>query len=273
MGASNGGVGGGSSGAGSSKGAGGAGKLLGAGGKAGGNGLGGAAGASGAPGASGAASGAAGVGLASAGGGDVNSAGAASAANAQGGTSANIGGASAVSSGGQAPDVTVDEAPPFFSEYVEGSSSFKALEIAANAPRELAGCEIGIYTNGSTKRWRSIELSGLVSREKVLVICSPELAALVPACSSSGGLSFTGNDVLLLSCSGTVVDAFGRLGEDPGPSGWGAPNGRTNDVTLRRFCDAAHGDVEPNDAFDPALDWSEAPLDSFEDLGVYCAAP
>jgi hypothetical protein len=112
-----------------------------------------------------------------------------------------------------------------------------------------------------------------VSEHDVKAICTSELAAKVPACVSSGALSFTGNDVLLLSCTNEIMDVFGRLGEDPMQNGWGAPTRRTTDITLRRNCDVIQGDRDPNDPFDPGLEWQEAPLDSFEDLGVRCAAP
>ncbi|MGC4088698.1 MAG: hypothetical protein QM756_12525 [Polyangiaceae bacterium] len=164
-------------------------------------------------------------------------------------------------------------APPFFSEYVEGTSNYKALEIAAGEARSLLGCQIEIYANGADKRSRTIALGGVATREGPLVVCTPQLVSLVAACSLSEALSFTGNDVVLLVCDGRVVDAFGRLLEDPGENGWGTQPTRTADVTLRRACDVTRGDSDPNDAFDPAREWLPAALDSFNNLGVHCAAP
>jgi hypothetical protein len=189
------------------------------------------------------------------------------------------GGASAASGagGGGASGSDGFAHPPFFSEYIEGSGSEKALEIAADAPVDVSGCQIEIYANGASKRSRIIALGALLvdgaiaSRESPLVVCSPELAALSSSCALSETLPFTGNDTILLTCAGNVVDAFGRLLEDPGANGWGTPPRRTSDVTLRRSCGITQGDPDPNDAFDPALEWEEAPLDAFDDLGVHCA--
>ncbi|HWA76525.1 MAG TPA: hypothetical protein VG937_29520 [Polyangiaceae bacterium] len=162
--------------------------------------------------------------------------------------------------------------PPFFSEYVEGSGSYKALELAIAEPGRLEGCAIRIYANGSLTASRTIALTGVLTPETPLVICSSQLAALGGVtCDLNESLPFNGNDVVLLVCDEDVVDAFGQLGNDPGNAGWGSAPLRTQDQTLRRACTITEGDREPNDPFDLAANgWLSAGTDVFDGLGLRC---
>lgn len=195
------------------------------------------------------------------------------ASNAGAGSFGGAGGFGGAESGGGGEGGGAPRPSPFFSEYVEGSASYKALEVAASAPRELSGCQIEVYANGSSKRSRIIELNGVVEREHPLVVCTPELASLIASCELVESLSFTGNDAVVLVCDGASADAFGRISEDPGATGWGTAPLRTADITLRRACALNEGDHDATDDFDPATEWISAGLDAFDDLGVHCAAP
>jgi hypothetical protein len=162
--------------------------------------------------------------------------------------------------------------PPFFSEYVEGSGNYKALELAIAEPGHLEGCTVRVYANGSLAASRTIVLTGLLTPETPLVICSPQLAVLSGvSCDLSESLPFNGNDVVLLACDDSVVDAIGQLGNDPGSAGWGTASLRTQELTLRRACSVVEGDHEPNDPFDLAANsWFSAGTDAFDGLGVRC---
>jgi hypothetical protein len=165
--------------------------------------------------------------------------------------------------------------PPLFSEYVEGTGSNKALELASVEPRRLDGCVIRMYANGAVNASRSIPLTGIVMPEAPIVICSPQLSALLGVvCDFSETLPFNGNDAIVLSCDGDVVDSIGQLGSDPGEAGWGSGALWTQDRTLRRRCAISAGDREPSDAFEPSADgWTSTDTDTFDGLGVRCEPP
>jgi hypothetical protein len=102
------------------------------------------------------------------------------------------------------------------------------------------------------------------------VVCSPTLAARLPACTHSATLTFNGNDAVLLACDGAVVDAIGTLGQDPGASGWGSGDARTTDMTLQRDCAVTAGDPDPSDPFEPDLQWIAVGADATKGLGSHC---
>ncbi|HEY6077698.1 MAG TPA: hypothetical protein VIW29_02785, partial [Polyangiaceae bacterium] len=134
-------------------------------------------------------------------------------------------------------------APPelYFSEYVEGPSSTKALEIYVVLATSLEGCDLLTYFNGSLEPAR-LALHGDVTPGSAYVLCSSQLAAAEPGrCDRSTNLTFNGNDSLALACAGSVLDVFGQIGVDPGPS-WG--DGASIDHTLRRSCSVMRGRVD-----------------------------
>ena len=154
----------------------------------------------------------------------------------------------------------------YFSEYVEGSSSYKALEIAARDASTLAGCRLVTYFNGSLTG-SGIALDGVLARGAVTTLCSTALAALLGApCARATNLTFNGDDAVALECDGVTLDVIGQLGVDPGDA-WGDATASTLNQTLRRRC-ASGADADGSDAFEPARDWLALPLDTFEGVGV-----
>ena len=163
-------------------------------------------------------------------------------------------------------------APPsvIFSEYVEGSSSYKALEVRALAPGVLDGCRIATYSNGNSgpKPSASVALSGTLTADATLVVCSAALSELLGAvCTLTASLSFNGNDALVLECGEQTLDVIGQVGLDPGEA-WTSGDASTANRTLRRRCAVTHGDTERADGFDPALEWVALPTDDFGGLGL-----
>jgi hypothetical protein len=155
-----------------------------------------------------------------------------------------------------------------FSEYVEGSSKLKALELFALAGGTLEGCELQTYSNGKTEPTR-IALHGALETGALHVLCTTDLATAQPAaCSRSTNLTFNGDDALALSCAGTVQDVFGEIGVDPGES-WGA--GATVDHTLQRRCEISAGRTEG--PFEIDAEWLSLGVDSFSDLGQRACEP
>jgi subtilisin-like proprotein convertase family protein len=157
----------------------------------------------------------------------------------------------------------------FISEYVEGSSSNKALEIynPSNAPVDLSAqaYKIEIYFNGSTSAANIIDLSGTVPAGGTFVIRNTAASAIT-AQQSSGVLTFNGNDAIVLKKGTGVADSFGQVGNDPG-SAWTGGGVSTVDKTLRRKPQVLQGDMIANDSFDPSLEWIQFNQDDFTGLG------
>lgn len=181
--------------------------------------------------------------------------------------------ASAVPAGA---DTTVATQPRdlFFSEYVEGSSNNKALEIynGTSADVDLADYAIAQYANGSATAGATFALSGTVAAGDVFVFAhsSADSAVLAQADQTSGAGLFNGDDALALLHGGDVVDVIGQVGFDPG-SQWGEGTTSTANNTLRRNADVCTGDVDGTDAFDPAAQWEDFVSDTFDGLGAHTA--
>ena len=94
------------------------------------------------------------------------------------------------------------------SEYVEGSSNNKAIEIyngtgaAVNLGAE--GYKVEIYFNGNTTAGQSIGLSGTLSEGDVYVLANPSADATILAAADqvSGGVLFNGDDAVVLRKGG-----------------------------------------------------------------------
>ncbi len=161
-------------------------------------------------------------------------------------------------------------APPtlFFSEYVEGSSANKALEIVAVHASLLEGCKVGAYFNGKSEASVIATLSGSLEAGQTLTLCTSTLKEqLGAACGQVGRLTFNGNDAVALSCDGKLLDVIGQIGVDPGAS-WGTGTTTTADHTLRRKCSVHAGDTNGLNDFDPNGEWQALPADTFAGLGV-----
>ncbi len=169
------------------------------------------------------------------------------------------------------------------SEYVEGSSNNKALEIynpTAEAIDLTAGdYVVQIYFNGSTLA-TAIPLTGTIPSQDVFVLANSSAAAgiLSAADQTTASLTFNGDDAVVLRSGGTggsVVDSIGVVGTDPGTE-WGSGLTSTAGNTLRRKATVKQGDLVTSDAFDPATEWDGYAEDTFDGLGVHtsdCAGP
>lgn len=187
-------------------------------------------------------------------------------AGGQGGYSANQE-ASAGSDDGTNTDPPRQPPPLWFSEYVEGSSSNKALEISSRTRSVLDGCKVCAYFNGKAEATVIASLTGVLEADRVLTLCTSTLKEKLPnACNQVGNLTFNGDDALTLSCDGTLLDVIGQLGTDPG-AGWGSEPNSTVDHTLRRRCNVDNGDVTGADLFEPSVEWQSFPIDTFDGLG------
>ncbi|MBA3539651.1 MAG: DUF4215 domain-containing protein, partial [Deltaproteobacteria bacterium] len=169
----------------------------------------------------------------------------------------------------------------FFSEYIEGSASNKAIELynPFSVPVSLAGCSLRLYSNGAATPSFTLNLTQTIAANDVLVACnSSSNATILAACDikNSSLIAFNGDDAIELVCGGKVVDSIGQIGLDPGIQ-WGTSTTPTSpstlDRTLRRKCSVTSGDTVTSDAFDPAVQWGGFAIDTLTNLGVYGCVP
>ena len=159
----------------------------------------------------------------------------------------------------------------FFSEYVEGSSNNKAVEIynGTGAPVDLSAYSVKIAFNGATTFTSSIPLTGTLAAGDVFVVANSSASTAVTdqADLKSGSLTFNGDDAVVLFKGTSQVDVIGQIGFDPG-SEWGTGNASTADNTLRRKTSVTAGDPDGTDAFDPSVQWNGFATDTFDGLGL-----
>jgi predicted extracellular nuclease len=166
----------------------------------------------------------------------------------------------------------------FFSEYIEGSSNNKALEIfnGTGAPIDLAatGYNVQMFFNGSATAGLTINLTGSVASGDVFVLAHSSAlpAVLAQADQTNGAGWFNGDDAAVLRHGTTVLDVIGQIGVDPGTE-WGTGLTSTADNTLRRKAAIEAGDSNGGDAFDPAVEWDGFATDTFDGLGFHGVPP
>ena len=159
----------------------------------------------------------------------------------------------------------------FISEYVEGSSYNKAIEIYndTGASVDLSMYQLQYYFNGGITPGHTIDLSGTLLNGDVYVVA--EDAADAPLRDLADQLDtstswFNGDDAVVLLNAGVIIDAIGQIGFDPG-SEWGSGDTSTQNNTLRRLGCVADSDAY--DIFDPAVQWQGFPQNSFDGIGLH----
>jgi predicted extracellular nuclease len=173
-----------------------------------------------------------------------------------------------------APGALAAPSDLFFSEYIEGSSNNKALEIfnGTGAPVDLAtgGYNVQMFFNGATTATLTINLNGNVANGDVFVLAqsSANATILAQADQTNGSGWFNGDDAVVLRKGTTVLDVIGQIGIDPGTE-WGTGLTSTADNTLRRKASVQTGDTNGSDAFDPAVAWDGFATDTFDGLGTH----
>lgn len=160
----------------------------------------------------------------------------------------------------------------YFSEYVEGSSNNKALEIYNSSESEinLSGYKVEYYFNGSASTGLTINLAGTVPAKGVFVLAhgsaNPAILAVANQTNSAGW--FNGDDAIVLKNGNTVLDSIGQVGVDPGTE-WGTALTSTADNTLRRKTSVTIGRTTADAAFDPSAEWEGFATDTVDGLGSY----
>ncbi len=176
---------------------------------------------------------------------------------------------------GAAFDVTecesVEPAPNglFFSEYVEGNSSNKALEIynASGVAVDLSNYLVQTYVNGDTVPRFELLMSGTLEPGEVYVICNANIENSEECDTTASVANFNGDDaVALINVSnGDTLDIIGVIGEDPG-SEWEVVDGTTQNHTIIRFPEITEGTTDWTQG---ETEWFALPVDVFDSLGSH----
>ena len=154
----------------------------------------------------------------------------------------------------------------FFSEYVEGSSFNKALEIAnfTGATVDLSVYSIRKQSNGAGAWSAGLNLTGTLNNAAVFILVDPQIALSCYAASSanlsSAQEAFNGNDAMGLFKNGVLIDVIGTF--NGGTANFAA------DETLRRKPSIS----APNVTFNKAVEWDLYAKDTCNGLGSHALA-
>ena len=184
----------------------------------------------------------------------------------------------------------------FFSEYVEGSSNNKAVEIynPTDAPIDLSSYSIERYSNGSDAVSDEMNLSGTINVGETWIITNSDTNSTnefgyimvelynmadqwAPVYPSP--LYMNGNDAMTLSKNGSIIDIIGKIGEDPGDAwtddataGFTDANGGawwTKNHTLVRKASVKSGVTTSPILFNPAAEWDSLSINTWTNLGTH----
>ena len=163
----------------------------------------------------------------------------------------------------------------FFSEYIEGSSNNKAIEIynPTNATINLTGYVIYRYNNGATAASDSLFPQGTLAPGAVWVAANPSADTLVrnQADTLHTITFYNGDDALELRqiSTGLSLDIIGVIGVDPGTN-WPVGTGATSEFTLVRKATVNQGNT--NWAVS-AGEWDVFPQNTFTFIGSHTMNP
>ncbi|MFJ6412702.1 5'-nucleotidase C-terminal domain-containing protein [Terribacillus saccharophilus] len=151
-------------------------------------------------------------------------------------------------------------AAPIVSEYVEGSSYNKAIELynPTNEPIDLSQFELAGYFNGNTEATSTLTLSGTLEAGDTYVIANPRAGeALLAAADQTNGsvINFNGNDAIALQQDGAVLDVVGEIGNDQDTA---------KDIGLIRSTDVTEGST----VF-VSEQWEVTEKDTFDTIGSH----
>ena len=160
----------------------------------------------------------------------------------------------------------------FISEYVEGSSSEKYIEIfnGTGADVDLSNYRLQLYGNGTNVANPSVTLSGTLANGAVKVYRNTSASNY--SCDANTAVNFNGDDAVALYkiSSAAYVDIVGRIGEDPGTA-WTSGSLSTLNQTLVRKSTVASGITEnPASGFPTlATEWDTYAQDTVSHLGSH----
>ena len=164
----------------------------------------------------------------------------------------------------------------FFSQYIHGSSSNKALQLYNPTQNliSLANYSIQRFSNGATSSSASINLSGTIAPNDVFVIAnsSATLSGITNnADLLSAVISHTGNDAYILLNYTDTIDKFGAIGLTGGPDfDIGTTIGGAKSHTLVRNSNVQKGQLDWSIGTN---EWTVYPLDDTTGISLHIMDP
>jgi hypothetical protein len=169
----------------------------------------------------------------------------------------------------------------FISEYIEGSSNNKALELynATGDTVDLSLYRLYRANNGSTDWQDTLSLEGELLINGVFVIANPSAdEAILSVADTTDAITFyNGDDAIALAVNneGTweIIDHFGEFGTDPG-SAWDVAGvtEATNEQTLVRKANVFSGNATALASFGTdaeTSEWIVNDANDFSNLGMH----
>ena len=164
----------------------------------------------------------------------------------------------------------------FFSEYVEGSSNNKYLEIfnGTGATVDLTNYQVILYSNGATTPSKTHPLEGNLETGHVLVLKNSKAEIYLGSTINSSATNFNGNDAVALVniSTGNYIDIIGRIGES---TYWSSEAYATTDKTLVRKATVVEGVLtNPSSGFPTlATEWDVFDQNTIDNLGSHLFSP
>lgn len=162
----------------------------------------------------------------------------------------------------------------FFSEYIEGSSNNKYIEIYNGTGNtvDLSNYKLSSYANGSPTAGTEVQLTGVLLDGQTKVYKNSGATIYSGTAENNSALNYNGNDAIALIkiSTGAYVDIIGSIGHDPGTA-WTSGSFSTADKTLRRKATVTSGlTVNPATSF-PTLstEWEVSNQDNVSNLGSH----
>jgi len=189
----------------------------------------------------------------------------------------------------------------FISEYIEGPGNNNAIEIynPTNATIDLSTYTINRYGNGATSGPDSWPLSGTIAAGEAIAVGNGQTDSIwvstywsLPvdqAFYTASGIHgsglyptpfyFNGDDAMTLEKGGSIIDIFGKVGEDPGAAwtddasaGYTDANGGTwwtKRQTLVRKASVKKGVSVNPILFNPTLEYDSLPDGTYSGMGSH----
>ncbi|MDD3712652.1 MAG: lamin tail domain-containing protein, partial [Candidatus Izemoplasmatales bacterium] len=157
-------------------------------------------------------------------------------------------------------DFTMDDL--IITEYIEGSSNSKAIEIynGTGASIDLSSYSIEVYYDGSQSPGTTINLSGTLANNEVFVLANSSANATILAVTdlTSSSYSPNGNDAIVLKSGSNIIDSIGEVGDN---------TLFAEDVTLTRKLMLR--DTNSQDGYSVEYYWDTDDIDTFTFIGDF----